>query len=480
MKIWKHTLPFFLGLTALLLGGCERGFEDLNTNPNAPETVAPQFLLANILWEAADHNTRQGWLAGNLLAQHTANLEFLPADRYDLGTNTEYWNHLYRLLNDVEALNSASRGNEAYAGVGLVMRAWLASQLTDLWADVPYSEGLKGASAGNFTPAFDSQETIYLGEGGILDLLEKAAQLLENTDDKLAGDIMYGGDLVRWVRFANSLRVRYLLRISGQAAVSGELQKLVKRDKLMRSNADNAVVPYLAAAPNQWFIFTEREGRYTDLRMSTTIESALKSLNDPRLGTYFKPTAASAGNHAPVFKGIPNGLSRARQSAYNLSDVSLLGRVFRDVPNGFDAQLMQYSELQFALAEAAERGLLAGNPKEYYEEGIAAAFRYYNTPLPPLYLTDPAVALNGSNNLKKILTQAWLALIMNGHEAWFLVRRTGLPELTMPADNLNGDQYPVRYRYPESEQAVNGEHYSSAAARIGGDTYNSKGWWEKD
>ena len=82
-------------------------------------------------------------------------------------------------------------------------------------------------------------------------------------------------------------------------------------------------------------------------------------------------------------------------------------------------------------------------------------------------------------DLEKILTQKWLALFNNGHEAWFNIRRMGIPSLQVAADNLNGDQYPVRYRYPQTEQAANNAHRLEAAGRIGGDTYNSPGWWEQ-
>ena len=150
------------------------------------------------------------------------------------------------------------------------------------------------------------------------------------------------------------------------------------------------------------------------------------------------------------------------------------------MPNGVDAQFMLYGELQFALAEAASRGLISGSAQTYYEEGITAMFEYYNTTMPATYLTQSVVALNGTDDLNKILTQKWVALINNGHEAWLNVRRTDLPQLTVGADNLNGDMYPVRYRYPESEQAANSGNYNMAVGQLSdGDTYNSKGWWEK-
>ena len=108
-----------------------------------------------------------------------------------------------------------------------------------------------------------------------------------------------------------------------------------------------------------------------------------------------------------------------------------------------------------------------------------ASFDYYGVNMPADYLTQATVALDGSEDLTRILTQKWLSLINCGHEAWFNIRRTGIPILEPGPDNLNDGQYPVRYLYPESEQATNSANYAEAASRIGGDNINSKGWWEK-
>lgn len=468
-----------IAVLALLLVGCTKDFEELNTNRNAPEVVDAQFLLSNIIWQAANENAKQGWLSGNFLAQHTSNLEFLPIDRYDLGTNTEYWNHLYRLLNDIQNMQAAAPDNKAYQAVGNILKAWVASQLTDSWGDVPFFEAVQGVSNENFTPAFDKQEDIYLAEGGILDLLEKAAADLENVSAAIAGDIMYSGDLTKWQQFANALSIRYLLRISGKINVADRLQAIVSNGKLFQSNGDNAAVPYLAAAPNQWFIYPEREGRYVDVRMSTMAENLLthENGNDPRLASYFKP-AFVQGDTLPVYSGIPNGLSRESQNDFDLSKVSLLGSIYRDQPDGFDASFITYSEVQFALAEAASKGLVSGDVNGYYEAAITAHFAEMNVEIGN-YLTLDHVKLSAANELLSIQTQKWISLLMNGHEAWLNYRRTGFPKLDVSKDNLNGDVFPVRYRYPESEQATNSSNYSDVVSRMGGDSYNEKGWWEK-
>ncbi len=476
---------YILGFTSffLALGSCTDEFEELNENPNSPEAVDPQFLLANVISVEADQNAfYQGFRLANYIEQFAASVEFERIDRYEMGTNSEYWNTIFQLLSDIKSMRELQGSNEAYNAIGDVMQSFLFSQLTDMWGDVPYTEAVN-ALDGQFTPAYDTQESIYTdADTGILAVLERAATTLENSNAVVNGDVLFNGDLNKWVRFANSLRLRYLLRISKRLTDFSEIQELVSSGKLMQSNADNAVLPYLSSAPNQYPMTLSSLGLYQEHRMTTTVDSVLTLWNDPRVNVLYKPTQASVNAGTPEFKGLLNGQDRETiaEKGIDLNDVSLFGAIFRDVPDGVDAQFMQYSEVQFALAEAVERGYITGDAEVYYEAGIRASFEYYGVEVPAGYLAQEPVALNGADNLTKILTQKWFSLISNGHEAWFNVRRTGIPNLKPGPDNLNNNQYPVRYLYPESEQATNSVNYKVAAERIGGDNINSKGWWEKD
>lgn len=471
-------------MLSFLTAGCTKDFEKINDNPNAPEEVSPEFLLTNVIAAETNENTyNQGLRLNNYLAQFNADIEFERIDRYELGSNSSYWDLIYGLLTDLETMKSLPGYNDAYDGVAEILRSYLFSQLTDLWGDVPYSEAIMFGER-NFTPVYDTQEGIYTDpEEGILARLESAAAQLQNTSESIKGDIMFGNDLEKWVRFSNALQVRYYLRISKRTADFSKLQQLADGDMLMQSNADNAVVPYLSAAPNQFPLFSASTGIYQGLKMSNTVETILKSWDDPRISTFFKPTQESVLAGAPAFKGMPNGLSTQSISEMEISlnDVSNMADRFRVVPDGVDAQLMLYSEVQFALAEAVERGYITGNAETYYQNGVKAHFEYYNIEVPQGYFSRENIALNGNTeeNLEKILTQKWLSLFMVGHEAWFNIRRTGVPALTPGPDNFNNNQYPTRYLYPESEQAANKTHYDDAVMRMGGDNINVKNWWEK-
>jgi len=470
---------FLVSSLLFLLSSCKKDLTSLNQNPNAPETANPQFLLSNVIYQIAKNNAEESWKNGNLLAQQTSNITYFPIDRYDVETNASLWDGTYRLLNDLHSIESSVATNDGYKGIALILRSQVASLLTDLWGDVPYSQAIKASTEQLFSPVYDKQQDIYTGPGGILDNLDKAVSLLTSTKDVVNGDILYNGDFSRWIRFANSLKIRYLMRISKRVDVSVKLQTLLTQNTLFKSNDDNAVIPFLASAPNQWFLINEREGRYEDVRMSKTSENIMVPLNDARLMVYFKPTAASVAIARPAYKGLPNGLNSQSQNAYDFSDISLIGKLFRNEPQGVNAPLMTYTELQFLLAEAAQKGFISESAQSYYQSAIQASHDYYGTKVPAGYFLQPGVMLNGTDNLKKIMTQKWISNFLNGYEAWFDIRRTGFPVLPIPKDNLNNDKYPVRFRYPTSEQAANKKNYDEASSGIGGDDYNSKGWWEK-
>lgn len=471
---------------SLLAFACTKDFEELNTNPNAPEQIAPEFLLTNVITVSAEQNGyTQGLMLASYLAQHGASVEFERIDRYEMGSNGDYWNTLFRLLSDIRSIKEAEASNEAYQAVGDIMQSYIFSQLTDMWGDVPYSQAVQ-ALDGNFTPAYDSQEFIYTdAETGILAVLQNAANTLNNTNFSIRGDVMFGNDLEKWVRFANSLQVRYLMRMSKRfneyPALQARLQTLVDGGMLMTGNADNAVVPYLSSAPNQYPMFNAAQGGYQEHRMTVTVDSVLTLWNDPRVNVLFKPTQASVTAGNPEFNGLLNGQSRETisQNGVDLNDVSLFGAIFRDVPNGIDAQFMQYSELQFALAEAVQKGFINGSATTYYEAGIAASFEYYSVSLPADYTSRAAIQLDGTEDLNRIMTQKWLALFNCGHEPWFNVRRTGMPYLKPGPDNFNNDMYPSRYLYPEGEQATNAANYQNAVNSMGPDNINTKCWWQQ-
>ena len=297
----------------------------------------------------------------------------------------------------------------------------------------------------------------------------------------LGGDLLYEGELVAWRKLANSLRLRYLMRISNKRDVASDMQQIIDNEPVFESNEDNAILTFPAQSIATSFpISRSRIGSFDEHRLSQTSETILKQFGDNRLNTWFQPTD-NPDDNPNLFIGLPNGLSENNASTFNggASNVSRLNEaLFFRSPDAVSAAMMQYAELQFIMAEAAQKGWITGDDKTYYESGITASFEYWQTVQDlDAYLTQQGVAYDGQ--LETIMQQKWLASFMVGLEAWYDFRRTGLPSVIVPGkDNVNNDQVPVRFLYPDREQSLNADNYKQATDAIGGDNINAKGWWE--
>ncbi|WKN43406.1 SusD/RagB family nutrient-binding outer membrane lipoprotein [Tunicatimonas pelagia] len=466
-------------LLIINLAGCTDDFEEINTNPNRPEEVSADLLLSKVLSTAANENALEAWNRGNIAAQYTAKINFTDFDRYLWEDNGGYWNDLYGNLRDIENILAIARDEESpnpsYEGVALVMKAWTYVELTSLWGDIPFTEAIQGrAEQPILQPQYTPQAEVF---AGILDDLQQANDLLQTDGAAVAGDLIFQGDLAKWKKFTNSLRVRVLMRISGKQDVSSDLQEIIANQPLMESNDDNALMEYLPSQPNTWPVHTFRVGSFDEYRLSLTNEGILRGFDDPRLFRWFRPTDRTIGTEGAVYVGMPNGLSENNASTFNggAQNVSRCSRILYEEPNSVDAVLMQYAELQFLLAEAVQRGLVSGDAQAFYEQGVTSSFDYWEVPMPGGYLSQSGVAYD--NSLETIMNQKWLSLFLNGYEAYYDHRRTGFPAAITPGpDNVNSDQVPVRYLYPDDQQTLNTANYQAAIARQGEDNINTQMW----
>lgn len=477
-------ITYILALLSLLVvSSCTKDFEEINTNPNAPNSVQPSLLLRQVLYNFGENMSYEGFVAGDLLSQHRTAIDFNLFDRHalkspQLGGNP--WPIFYRNLRDNEIILKQSRQLstlKVYEGPALILKAYMAAGLTDLFGDVPYFTAFNG-TAGVTTPAYDSQESIYLDEGGILDNLDKGIAAIQNYSDAipLQGDILYNGNLQSWVRFANSLKIKYLLRISSKVNVSAQLQALYNQGNYITTNSQNAIFNFTSTAPNSFRLAQLRVGDFNNFVLSETMEDIMTNLNDTRIGKFFRPFAGSSSGQ---FNGLLNGINSGATSIA-LSNYSLAGTVFREDTSTLDCNFLTAWEVHFALAEAAERGLITANAQQLYESGVTLAFQYWNTPLPATYLTGNA-AYNASNStpLRQILTQKWIANIINGYEGWIEYRRTGFPQLRTISASLNNNLIPVRMPYPPEEEALNRDNYNVAAGATDNNSINFPVWWNQ-
>ncbi len=462
---------------------CNKDFDEINTNPNAPGQVQPELLLRQIIYSFGEEMSYEGFVAGNLLGQYFTQIDFNLFDRHSL-TEPQFggnpWPILYKNLRDNEILLRQSRESpviQVYEGPALILKAYLTAVLTDLYGDVPYSEALRG-SEGNVSPKYDTQEMIYLGPDGILANIDQAIEKIMNYQgvQQLEGDILFEGNLDNWIRFANSLKIKYLMRISGRINVEQALQTVFNDGRYMVENEQNAIFNFTDGQPNSFRMAILREGDFNLFVLSETMEEILKDLNDPRLSIYFRPISNNLSE--PTYKGLLNGPD-ASQTSISVSDYSLSGTIFREHTGDLDANFMTAWETQFFLAEAAERGLIMADAKLLYDQAIHLAFEYWNTSMPPSYLSEKALyGKDGKDKLGQIITQKWIANIINGYEGWIDYRRTGYPVLKPISASLNNDLIPVRLPYPTDEQALNATNFNAATAE-NNNSVNSPVWWDK-
>lgn len=472
---------------AITLASCTEDFAEINTNPNAPVEVAPELLLRQVIYDYADHMSFEGFTGGANLGQYfSADPGFNRFDRGDLlapqfGSNP--WPRLYTQLRDVELIlaKAQSRASQpttdqsanVYEGPALVMKSLIAGTLTDIFGDVPYMRAASG-KRGAFAPAYDEQEDIYRAQDGILGSLRKAVRVMDAYGGgfPLTGDELFGGDLEGWIRMANSLRLRYLLRASDElgAAAATEMAEILTDGRFIDEGGEDAVFRF-GGAPNDFGFARARVGDFNNYLMSATIDDVVDALDDPRERLWFRPTAG--GEYAGVPHGLPSG--------YGTDTASFPGRVFREESTELKANFVTAWETHFVLAEAAARRLTGADAEALYEEGVRLVFAYWDTPLPEDYLEREGVAYrdDGDGDVREIATQRWLANLGNGYEGWIEWRRTGFPDFQAPVASLNEGRWPVRFPYPVDEQALNAENYEAAVARLGGENdVNAPVWWD--
>jgi hypothetical protein len=464
-------------LTVILWGtvSCDDFDNNSGANLDDPTILAP-LLLPNILNRIAWEYHAEHWYTTCQVMQYCTILGGSTNDRY--GWKPINWNVYYTSARDAQNLEQFGKeiGNSNYEGIGLLLKTYIFSILTDLYGDVPYSEALKGKQD-TFKPKYDKQEDIY---PQLIAELEKASLLINPQNAKpITGDILFGGDLLKWKKFANSLIIRLLMRISNKKNIQVEISKIVAEGIIMTSPSDDAGIK--TGSFVDFIGFTRGDDAFDNYRMSLFLDNNLHEIQDPRLKVMFRATDASINTDTVAYRGMPNGLQDGLYLGNAVKFVSRLGTRYR--VNGIErANFMLYSELQFLLAEAAEKGWINASAETHYLNGIQADMARYEVNMGNDYLQHPKVKYEGTKTekLEKIGFQKWIALFFVGTEAWIDWRRTGFPKISPALRNLNQDKIPVRFIYPQNEQILNPEGYQSVIQIQGEDNINTKMWLIKN
>jgi hypothetical protein len=535
MKAYKKIFnTTFLIVLLTVANSCTDDFKELNTPPNliTDEIITPELLLTGVQYNAilvgmgeADASNYSG------MAVSDANLPFADffADDAWYQTYNTYANNLATIIRltteDPEQVNKKA--------IARIMKVWVFSRATDIYGDIPYFQAVLPPDEAISTPKYDTQESIY--QDFFKELKEAAAELDDTKGSYGNADLIYHGDVTKWKKFANSLRLRLALRVryaNEQMAISN-MSDLQESD-LITSRADDAIMYTSNDVPQH------RNGLYNALVNSPgflikglaakTMLDILNTNNDPRLKVYMDTAKAdwvkTLDPPIPYFgyRGHPllGYVPVTTKYPYGAESVSRMSD-FWYVPV-IELPVLRTPEVYFALAEAALFNLKAGDANTYFKKGIEAGiiqtqdfFNKSKDQMPGVlklmepnasidelnatltslleykemkqseidaFLASGATVLSGTNEekLEQIMNQKIVALYPNALEGWAEWRRTGYPRVLV-ADN-EASTYkgvsPRRFHYPQSESLINSANYNDAVSRmaIAKDDLLNHLWWD--
>ncbi len=472
--------PWMALMAVLLMTNCTGSFEDVNTYPDAFEKVPPTNLLAFVLQGSAQtfgeirssYDTFGGYIVPIQYFEYMGDL--IPSK------NEYVWEICYTNNAQLNNLLANTQAEAAYhKNIRCVARIWknhMWQLLLDSWGDIPYSEALK-AEEGILSVKYDKQEDIY---PAILKDLKAIADELDEgfgPADVGAGDFIYNGDMEKWQKFCNSLRLRIAMRIS---AVAPELARQTieeicthpSRYPIGENYDDNCYLWWPGTSPNYECWYNDMRGR-DDFGMFDILINHLSEMQDPRLKTLANP-AKSDGQY--------RGFQNCPASMPVLNTISRMGTMYREDPAGF-TPFLKSCENYFIIAEAAMKGWNVGmSAGEAYETAVILSMKDNG-----IGADEIETYLNGkgkwNNTTERIWWESWIALFKEGWEAWSLYRRTGIPSTNYPAiksiyGSAHNDQ-PFRLPYPQNQYDYNTENLTPALEGIKDYCWGKQLWWDK-
>lgn len=541
MKRYINKIAIII-LVLFISNSCTDGFEEMNTSGSliTQELVDVNMLFTQVLANSVVENQENGFgTTGNW-----AGMSVSGANRpFAMGESNGVWNSTYsnyaRNLSDIIYICSTRENAEDLINkkaIARILKVWVFARATDTYGDIPYFESTLPVENAVTTPKYDEQKEIYA------DFFKELKEAVNEMDDAKPSygnaDILYKGNIDKWKKFANSLRLRLALRIRYADAALASLQMSdLSESGLITTRADDASIYNIDDYPNH------QDNRYVDLvaRQATvdkpsvakTFLDILKNNDDPRLSV-FADTVTAWFPQTPGYEDVPyfgyrgrpllGGESQEEGYAYGDNTVSKWSDLFWVEIQEFP--LYKASETYFNLAEAALFGLKGNkaDAQNYYKKGMELALEHtkemYEKAIPQLpevvalfnagksegeiqealnnliegkkitqeqivnFLQTDATVLSGSDEqkLEQIINQKIIALFPMEHEGWVEHRRTGYPRILVGVENsqLNG-KMPRRMPWPGEEQLINKEQYQIALERIGGsgkDTRLSRFWWD--
>ncbi len=496
-----------------------KDFEALEKDPNRPTSVDQSLVFNGILNDMADF-TWNDVMRWNQF--YCSNYNYYANNEYTWSSSA--WN--YTTLKNVgkmeeEATKRGAGAVNPYSALGKFFRAYFFVKMTSRVGDIPVDEALLGSD--NIKPKYNTQKEVYIRS---LQLLEEAntdlASLISKGDNTLSGDIFSTNNSLKgWQKVVNTFKLRVLISLhkketDSDLAIKQKFSDVINNPSkypLMTSISENLSYVYNAAF-NKYGRNKDNYG-FNALRenMSATYMNPLIDLKDPRIFVVAEPTIENVKAGAVLSDFSSFAGARSDEDLSDMSTKAQQGKYsFQNRKRYYDGYTAEntiqigYSELCFNIAEAINRGWVAGksvaDAETYYRSGILASMDFYGIKtgtMTATYLKEGdqlgtyqsysvAVDLDGyynqnkvkyagnnSDGLNQILTQKYLAFFQNsGWEAFYNQRRTGVPTFFKDlAGNGNGSRIPKRWNYPTSEKQYNTSNYNAAlSSQFGGTSEN--------
>lgn len=502
----KFKIIIYTAIFALAFAGCKKSWLDVNTNPNQLPTATPDFVftsgVARTVAFLAPNETGSYW--SGQWTQSSTYIIVPSTFQYQFNnTNFNFWDTWYDILEDFQFVidNANDKGQPFFKGPARVMKAYVMQQVVDVYGNAPYTDAFKGVAA--IAPKFDDQKAIYEDLIKVLDTAITDLRANATTGNQSASDIVFSGNRTNWIRFANSLKMRILIRqsrIPGRSTyITPEINKAAATTEgFLAVGQDVTANPGYVASSGKLNPFYETWGYNASNgvqalgrfpRPTTFLFSSLISTNDTfRLKRLAFPKGGEPANNPEIvsnYVGVPFGVT----SGYLSQSTSYLGpSVIKRGEFGRPMYIMLAAESFLLLAEAKQlygaSVTLPLTAQAYYETGVQESFR--TTGATAAYGADKATTLLTSgkdladwsaspDKLKAIWMQKWLALTnFSGLEAWSEFRRTNFPLIPASASVVAGTKLPLRLFYPSTESGSN----PNVPKDI--DVFNTRIFWDID
>lgn len=455
-------------LGSLGLSSCD-DILDINNNPNLPTSVSPDLLLASGTGTMAYVLGGQFQIAGNFLAQHwTQNLvsnQYKELDRYNI-LQTTYDTPFQSLFagaqQDFQLVVTKAKGDSSnYAAIAGIEQAFTYQLLSDAYDRIPFTEALQGGA--NVQPRYDEGPVVY---DGVINLINQSVAKINPAGiSPGTQDIVFGGDMEKWRRFANTLKLRMFIRqvYARPRVAEDSIRAMFRRNAQFLGATENAQISIFTSAKNANPVsITELlgSGITGNIIASSTVIDYLTTTGDPRIEDLFDRPNNSA---TAAFVGTPQGLAGTSNAPTPAITTRSRPDIVKIIGPTAPVILISGAESMFLQAEAALYGWAGtATAKSFYEQGIRSSFTRLGTTLPTTFLASDAISLDKATSteakLDRIITQKWVSMSgSQGFEAWSELRRTNYPSFIKPSlsSTLAPGVIANRFPYPNSESVRN-------------------------